>query len=94
MWAPETQITSNKLFQLWHIDPKGDSGPPCHDPGDWRWHIRHWEFKPPSWYYSMKWRWFRKCYICGKRGRKRNWVNLNDHKGYRHLQDCPTEEQR
>lgn len=70
MYAPETLVTSNVLLQIWHIDPKGDSGPPCHDKGNWKLHIRHWSIKPPVWWYSFKWKHLERCAYCGKRGSK------------------------
>ncbi len=88
MYAPETLITSNKLFQLWHIDPKGDSGPPCHEAGDWRLHVRHWHFNLPVWIFTFRAKHTRKCYVCGRRGHKRNPVNLLDGRGQKHIGGC------
>lgn len=70
MNAPETLITSNRLFQLWHIDPKGDNGPACHDPGNWKLHVKHWHFNIPIWMYSFRWKHIEQCGWCGKRGSK------------------------
>lgn len=90
MNAPETLITSNKLFQLWHIDPKGDSGPPCHNGGNWKLHIKHWHFKIPVWIYSFRWNHIEKCASCGQRGSQKNPVNNCDWDGSKHWHSgCP-----
>lgn len=95
MYAPETQITSNKLFQLWHIDPKGDSGPPCHDAGNWKLHVRHWHFKRPVWIYSLMWKHLVKCGWCGNRGNKElGRVDVSDHDGKHYHSKCISEKSR
>lgn len=85
MRAPETLITSNPLFQLWHVDPKGDSGPACHDPGNWKLHVKHWVFKRPIWMYSFKWKYIQQCGWCGERGNKYlGRVDVTNHRNHYH----------
>jgi hypothetical protein len=81
MNAPETLITSNKLFQLWHVDPKGDSGPPCHDKGNWKLHVRHYDFKYPTWFYVFRRNKITRCAYCGDKGTKSNPVNFSNYDG-------------
>lgn len=94
------EIYLDQLIAIWHVDPKGDIGPPCHYKG-WKFHIWHWRIKFPI-FYKWRRRLTTRCYSCGGRSTSKHPVNLHDFKGgpepkhfwqrerhLRHSRNCP-----
>lgn len=84
------ELYFESLLDIWHTDPKGDIGPPCHGRKYWKWHIHHMSVKFPPWY-DFKQKHINKCAWCGKKYNKElGRVNHSDGRRVYHSQ-CSTE---
>lgn len=63
------ELYFDEIIGIWHTDPRGDVGPPCHGRKYWRWHIHHMSVKP-TFYYAFIQRHITKCAWCGNQSNK------------------------
>lgn len=87
------ELFFDSLIDIWHTDPKGDVGPPCHGRKYWKWHIHHMSVRFPVWG-NFKQKHITKCAWCGKKSSKElGRVNHSDHRTVYHSA-CMSEKSR
>ena len=78
------ELYFSSFIELWHIDPLGDAGPPCHGRKYWKWHIQHMKLRLTFWQ-SFKQRHITRCAWCGnKSNAEQGRVNHSDHRTVYH----------
>lgn len=87
------ELYFESFIDIWHTDPKGDAGPPCHGRKFWKWHLHHLSISPSFWY-NFRQKHITKCAWCGKKSSKElGRVNHSDHRTVYHSA-CMSEKSR
>lgn len=63
------ELYFSSFIEIWHTDPKGDIGPPCHGRKFWKLHIHHMSISPSFWY-DFRQKHITRCAWCGKKSSK------------------------
>lgn len=84
------ELYFSSFIEIWHRDPLGDIGPPCHGRRWWKLHIHHMSISPSFWY-DFRQKHITRCAWCGKKSSKElGRVNHSDGRTVYHAQ-CSSE---
>lgn len=87
------ELYFSSFIEIWHTDPLGDAGPPCHGRKFWKWHIHHLSISPSFWY-DFRQKHITRCAWCGKKSNKElGRVNHSDGRTVYHAQ-CSSDARR
>jgi hypothetical protein len=63
------ELYFDSFIEIWHTDPLGDIGPPCHGRKWWRLHLHHMSISPSFWY-DFRQKHITRCSWCRKKSSK------------------------